>query len=74
MNKKHYYIFKVKCDHCGKPFIIKLDLYVFIEPEWLIRSVPIKNICEKCNIRSMFKKMINIIKNSDNYLQELKEE
>jgi len=62
MNNKHYYIFKVRCDNCGKPFIIRLELYVFIEPEWLIKSVPIKNICEKCNVRSEVKRIIRTIK------------
>ena len=62
LNKKHYYIFKVRCDNCGKFFVMKLDLHVFIDPEWLIKSIPIKNICEKCNVRSEVKRMIQNIK------------
>lgn len=73
LNKKHTYIFKVKCDSCSRAFIIKLELNAFIEPEWLIKSVPIKNICEKCNIISQAKRMIKKLKKTRKCTEGYKE-
>jgi hypothetical protein len=65
LENKHYYIFKVKCEECKKPFIFRLELYVFIEPEWLIQSVPIKNICERCKLKKLVKDLVERITNKN---------
>jgi hypothetical protein len=59
---KHKYLFKVDCDKCKDPFIIALRLQVYVDPEWLIKSVPIKNICPKCKVQNHARTIVRSLK------------
>ena len=61
LNKKHLYSFKIKCDKCKNIYNMKFELYEYVDPEWLIKSVPIKNICKKCSVKLEVKNMIKDI-------------
>lgn len=50
LSKKHYYIFRVKCDKCSKMYVFKIEFHLYLEPEWLIKSIPIKNMCDRCKV------------------------
>jgi len=60
LNKKHFYVFRVRCDKCSQIFTFRIDFHFYLEPEWLIKSIPVKNLCERCKIISNMK---NDIKN-----------
>ena len=62
MKTKHLYVFRIKCEQCGNPYSMKLELYEYMDPEWLIKSVPIKNICKRCNVQFEVKRLVLDIK------------
>ena len=61
-SKKHLYVFRIKCDSCENLFNMNLVLYEYVDPEWLIQSVPIRHLCKRCNVQREVRTMVKEIK------------